>query len=106
MKPRCRSPKIEEYLLALSHPVGGAKARYLIARGYSPDAPDALEEDLKAIARTGALESTEATDWGTKYLVVGSVEAPDGARLELATVWIASGENTPVLVTAYPWKVE
>jgi len=96
--------KIGEYLLSLGHPVGGAKARYLIARGYDPDVPEVLERDLKAVAKTGRVESTEATDWGTKYLVVGSVRAPDGTSLEVATVWITLGEDAPVLVTAYPWK--
>ena len=104
--PECTAlrAKIEEYLLSLGHPVGGAKARYLIARGYDPDAPEVLEKDLQVIAETGRVESTEATDWGTKYLVVGSVRAPDGESLELATIWIALGEDAPVLVTAYPWK--
>ena len=96
--------KIGDYLLSLAHPVGGPKARFLIARGYNPDFPEVLERDLKAIGITGRLESTEATDWGTKYLVVGSVRAPDGAALELATVWIRKGEDAPVLITAYPWK--
>jgi hypothetical protein len=96
--------KIEEYLLSFGHPVGGAKARYLMARGYDPDMPEVLEKDLKAIAETGRIKSTEATDWGTKYLVVGSVQAPDGAPLEFATIWIRLGEDAPVLVTAYPWK--
>ena len=95
--------KIELYLLALTHPVGGAKARYLVVRGYDPDEPNVLEADLRTIARTGRVESTEATDWGTKYLVVGSVRAPDGESLELATVWIASEGRDPMLVTAYPW---
>jgi hypothetical protein len=96
--------KVEAHLLALSHPVGGAKARYLVARGYEPESPQVLEADLRTIARTGQVESTEATGWGIKYLVVGSVRAPDGESVELATVWIASEGRDPVLVTAYPWK--
>ncbi|MDH3208257.1 MAG: hypothetical protein OEO79_16775, partial [Gemmatimonadota bacterium] len=98
--------KIVDYLLSVAHPVGGAKARYLIARGYDPGLPEVLEKDLKAIGMTGRVESTAATDWGTKYLVVGSVQAPDGAAVEFATVWIRLGHDAPVLVTAYPWKAE
>jgi hypothetical protein len=96
--------KIEEYLLSIAHPVGRAKAQYLISRGYDPEVPEVLEEDLKIVAREGAVRSTEATEWGTKYLVVGSLSAPDGGELELATVWIAAGQAVPVLVTAYPWR--
>jgi hypothetical protein len=96
--------KVEGYLLSLGHPVGGAKARFLVGRGYDPESPEVLAEDLRAIGRTGRIASTEATDWGTKYVVVGSVRAPDGGSLELATVWIVAGDEVPVLVTAYPWK--
>jgi hypothetical protein len=95
---------VEGYLLAAEHPVGGAKARYFMARGYDHKKPDVFVSDLKTLARTGRVESTQATDWGTKYVVVGSVRAPDGRDLELATVWIASGEDSPLLVTAYPRK--
>ncbi len=96
--------KVEEYLLSLGHPVGRAKAEYLISRGYEPGAPEVLESDLKRVAGSGQVRSTEATDWGTKYLVVGSIQAPDGKPLELATVWMVARRDVPVLVTAYPWR--
>lgn len=76
----------------------------MVSRGYDPRAPEALEGDLKRIARAGRVVSTEATAWGTKYLVVDSIRAPDGELLELGTVWIVSGEEVPVWVTAYPWR--
>ena len=63
-----------------------------------------MEGDLKRVALAGQVRSTEATDWGTKYLVVGSVQAPDGKLLDLATVWMVKGRDVPVLVTAYPWR--
>jgi len=95
---------VRDYLLSIAHPLGGPKARYLISRGYHPEAADVLENHLTEVARAGRVESTEATEWGTKYLVVGSLEAPDGGPLELATVWMISGEDVPVLVTVYPWR--
>ena len=88
----------------MGHPVGRAKAEFLISRGYDPQAPEALERDLKGVARLGRIRSTETTDWGTKYLVVGSIQAPDGKPLELATVWMVQGSRAPMLVTAYPWR--
>jgi hypothetical protein len=42
LKPRS---KVEEYLLALGHPVGSAKARYLIARGCDLHVPEDFEND-------------------------------------------------------------
>jgi len=107
--PRCgevqvRGSKIQEYLLSLAHPVGRAKAEYLISRGYIPEAPEILGNDLKRVARSGQVRSVEATEWGTKYLVVGSILAPDGKPLDLATVWMVKGRDVPAFVTAYPWR--
>ena len=91
-------------MLSLGHPVGRGKAEYLISRGYDPEAPEVLGNDLRRIAPSGLVLSTEATEWGTKYLVMGSILAPDGKPLDLATVWMAGGRDAPVLVTAYPWR--
>jgi len=96
--------KILNYLLSRSHPVGSAKARYFASRGYRVGAPDVLERDLRVVAAEGTVESTEETVWGTKYVVVGSLVAPDGDPLELATVWMRRAEDRPMLVTAYPWR--
>ena len=96
--------KLTGYLLATGHPVGGAKARYFESRGYSVDAPEVLEESLTHVALKGEVVSEEATEWGTKYLVVGTVRAPDGNPMRLATVWIDGDEQVPMLVTAYPVK--
>ena len=94
--------KINLYLLATGHPVGGAKARFFESRGYSIDAPEVLEESLTDVALGGEVISEEATEWGTKYVVVGTVRAPDGNPISLATVWIDVDEGVPMLVTAYP----
>lgn len=96
--------KIRSYLLSRSHPVGRAKARYFASRGYRVESPDVLDRDLRVVAKEGVVRSTEETEWGIKYVVVGSVTAPDGDLLELATVWMVGGGGRPVLVTAYPWK--
>jgi hypothetical protein len=96
--------KIRGYLLSRSHPVGSAKARYFASRGYRAEASDVLERDLRMVAKAGEVRSTEDTEWGIKYVVAGSVTAPDGGLIELATVWMVGGGGRPVLVTAYPWK--
>ena len=84
--------------------MGSAKARYFASRGYGLEAPEILERDLLAIAQEGTVESTQAVPWGRKYLVTGTVRAPDGAQVSLATVWIVREGARPVLVTAYPWR--
>jgi Domain of unknown function (DUF6883) len=42
--------KVTGYLLAVAHPVGGAKARYFESRGYSVEAPEQLEDALRQVA--------------------------------------------------------
>lgn len=96
--------KVTGYLLALGHPVGGAKARYFLSRGFSLEAPDVFEEALREVAESGLVKGTKATEWGTKYFVVGEVVAPDGNAVVLGTVWIVAGDARPILVTAYPTR--
>ncbi len=86
--------------------MGGPKVKYFQSRGYDPAAPGVLVDTLRRVAADGVLTDTEATFWGTKYLVVGTVTAPDGRPITLGTVWIRSGEGPPVLVTAYPIRKE
>ena len=93
-------------MLSTGHPVGGAKARYFESRGFSVDAPEALESALHRVAKEGRVKTKEATDWGTKYFVVGTVEAPDGNPMTVSTVWIIDAEEIPTLVTAYPARRE
>jgi len=94
--------KVTGYLLATAHPVGGAKARYFESRGYSIEEPQKLEDALRQVAAEGTVAKENATRWGIKFVVEGSVIAPDGNPLPLATVWIVKESSVPVLVTAYP----
>ncbi|MDH3207947.1 MAG: hypothetical protein OEO79_15180 [Gemmatimonadota bacterium] len=96
--------KVEAYLLSPSHPVGSAKARYFSSRGYRAESPEVLERSLAQLARSGTVRSTQEIEWGTKYLVTGDITAPDGEKMELATVWMVRDDAPPVLVTAYPWR--
>lgn len=42
--------KLTTYLLALSHPVGGSKARFFRAHGFSDENVDLLTERLRRFA--------------------------------------------------------
>ncbi len=96
--------KLVGYLLSAAHPIGSAKARYFTSRGYRVADADVLQRDLKEIARTGSVHSTQDGKWGTKYVVTGAVQAPDGDQMALSTVWIVSEGAHPLFVTAYPWR--
>ena len=54
----------------------------------------------------GTVITEEAMGWGTKYFVVGTIDAPDGKPITLGTVWIVDESHVPTLVTAYPSQRE
>jgi len=98
--------KVTGYLLATGHPVGGAEARYFESRGFGLEAPEILESALRKIAMDGTVITEEATEWGTKYFAVGTIDAPDGNPMTVDTVWIVDEGDVPTFVTAYPTRRE
>lgn len=95
--------KITEYLLNASHPDNGGKARFFESLGFSTAAPMLLAASLRAHATSGEVVQESMSMHGTKYVVDGQLEAPDGRRRAVRTVWIIdTGQELPRLVTAYP----
>ncbi len=97
------SRKVREYLLAMDHPVGRAKARFFRALGFDQLTWGALQEALQHHALAGEAEEQPRTPYGQKFVVRGSLQGLNGAIASLVTVWIISREHeAPRLVTAYP----
>ncbi|OIN82749.1 hypothetical protein BST29_20765 [Mycobacterium malmoense] len=95
--------KIIDYLLAMAHPVGGAKAVLFMSLGYRSHEWTRLRDDLAHIAQNGELVEVGATAYGSKMIVDGVVESPCGRMVALRTVWISDEpDGVPRLVTAYP----
>ncbi|MCE9595381.1 MAG: adhesin [Planctomycetes bacterium] len=95
--------KLVGYLLSSTHPVGRYKARFFLQVGYTETHATRFEADLLDHARAHSATLTEATAFGRKYEVRGSLLTPSGRRTDLVTVWIIlDGEQVPRLITAYP----
>lgn len=95
--------KLGDYLLNLNHKVGFSKAKFFRARGYDESNITRLESDLLNIAIQNEVAEIEITDFGTKYVVFGDINAPNGRPSIVRTVWvIRKGEDYPRFVTAYP----
>lgn len=95
--------KVTRYLLAADHPDGGSKARFFLRKGYLTARPERLVDDLLEVARSGTVAETLRTPHGTKHIVDGTVDTPDGSRVRLRTVWIVEPvDPRPRFVTAYP----
>jgi hypothetical protein len=94
--------KLTTYLLALTHPVGGSKARFFRAHGFGDHNAGLLADGLRSIA-TGVVSSARPSPFGTKYVVAGELPTPRGTVVQIETVWIIEPPiNCPRLVTAYP----
>ncbi len=95
--------KLTEYLLNMQHPVGGSKANWFHGLGYDLADPTALEHDLLELVHTSEDYVAKGSPFGTKYVVDGTITAPNGTKVNLTTVWIIESSNDrPRLVTAYP----
>ena len=94
--------KIVTYLLGSSSFASVAKARFFGSLGFSAERWEELAQALRTQAK-GACLTVAESPWGTKHIAVGEIDAPDGRRYKILSVWIEEGE-TLRLMTAYPAK--
>jgi hypothetical protein len=95
--------KIEDYLLSPFHVVGRFKAVVFNTLGYSRDAWQQLDSDLRKHLHANDVLETQRNTFGLKYVVGGNLLTPSGAVADFFTVWIIlDGESVPRFVTAYP----
>lgn len=94
--------KLTAYLLNASHKRGGPKARLLLSLGYSPDAPAALESDLRAHLSFEVARTSENA-FGVVYEVEGPIRTPGGKTVRFCSIWqIDAGTSEPRFITMYP----
>ncbi len=97
------SPKLHDYLLSKTHPVGRWKARFFRALGFDVTNADVLEQQLIAIAHSEDVKDVVRSEHGTKYVIEASLQIPAGGFVRVQTVWIIeTGQDYPRFVTAYP----
>lgn len=90
--------KIAEYLLTEE-----AKSGFFLRFGFTIENWAVLAEALTSHAQTHDYTRTREAPFGTLYSVEGELEAPDGRRPYVRTVWNLSSEQAaPRFITAYP----
>lgn len=95
--------KLTDYLLNEWHEDGRGKALFFERFGYSITNWEALEMALKGHAQTHEVVKVERTPFGTRYVVEGALETPDGRMPLVRVVWFIDLDGgIPRLVTAYP----
>ncbi len=98
---RVDQSKIVGYLL--SHSSGQGKAAFFLGFGFQPEKWMTLADALTAQARRNPVVTKVDSPYGTRYSVDGEVEAPDGRRPSVRTVWILERHSDePRLITAHP----
>ena len=94
--------KLRDYVLSPAHPEGRGKAEYLGRLGYSQDAFEQLEADLREQILSREAQPGRASRYGQKYEILGPLTGPNGTAW-VRTIWIVlTGETAPRLVTLIP----
>jgi hypothetical protein len=97
------APKLDDYLLADTHPTGRLKAKFFKGLGFSKANRQELEQQLLHIAQTSPVVSVVASPHGEKFIIDGALRTPPGTGAAVRTVWIIdAGKHRPRFVTAYP----
>ena len=95
--------KVRDYLLSAVHPVGRFKAVVFQALGYRADGWERLRDDLLALARTTEAVPGQASAFGQKYEVSGTLRGPNGREAKFTCVWLVSvDDGAPRFITAFP----
>ena len=95
--------KIRDYLLSPLHPVGRFKAVVFQALGYEAGRWEQLRDDLLALARTTEAVPGQASAFGQKYEVSGTLHGPNGREAKFTCVWLVPAEGgAPRFITAFP----
>lgn len=98
--------KITDYLLNASHPDNGGKAAFFTGLGFQREQWETLAAAFKRLAREAEVMVAAEAAHGTKYVIAGRIESPEGRAAMVQTVWIVDkGQDAARLVTAYPRKV-
>jgi hypothetical protein len=97
--------KMWDYLLNPTHRFGASKARFFAEFGFTLEAWEVLAVALKKHGRDNEVAKMKETGFGPRYEVEGELEAPDGRRPRIRTVWqVDTGEIRPRLITAHPME--
>ena len=94
--------KIVDYLLNPGHPDGASKAAFFLAMGFQPEKWQVLASAFQQLAHREEVVCVDSQH-GSKYIVRGEIDTPNGRTVAIRTVWIVDeGNEVPRLVTAFP----
>jgi hypothetical protein len=97
--------KIVRYLLSTTHRAGKSKASFFMQFGFDSSRWEELAGALKQHAKDNEITLKVPTIFGTRYVIDGSLTAPDGRLLNVRTAWfIGDDGEVPRFITAHPLR--
>ena len=97
--------KIVGYLLSTTHTAGKSKAAFFGKHGFVVANWQALAWALREHATKNPVLQADETAFGKRYIVDGTLLAPDGTVLNVRSVLFMTTETTiPRFATAHPLK--
>ena len=97
--------KIVRYLLSTTHRAGKSKAGFFTEFGFSADRWEVLDRALRQHAMDNEIALEQRTVFGTRYVIDGLLQAPDGRLLNVRAAWFIDKEgDAPRFITAHPLR--
>jgi hypothetical protein len=97
--------KIVKYLLSTTHRAGKSKAAFFMEFGFMPARWQELDSALRQHAMNNEIARQERTSFGTRYVIDGPLQAPDGRVLNVRAAWFIDNEgDAPRFITAHPLR--
>ena len=94
--------KIVRYLLSTTHRAGKSKAAFFMEFGFSAERWEDLDRALRQHAMDNEIALEQRTSFGTRYVIDGLLQAPDGRSLNIRAAWFIDNEgDAPRFITAH-----
>jgi hypothetical protein len=104
-KTQVSETKIVKYLLSTTHRAGKSKAAFFMEFGFDPDRWEEFGRALRQHATNNEITREEKTRFGTRYIIDGPLQAPDGRMLNVRTAWFIDNEgDAPRFIKAHPLR--
>jgi hypothetical protein len=91
--------KLTNYLLVLQPK--DDKSKYLKKGGYTLENWQQLEADIRSQILTQPAHFLEKTNYGKKYMIVGTLNGRNSIAIKVKTIWMITG-NITKFVTLVP----
>jgi hypothetical protein len=100
-KAEVSETKLIKYLLSTTHRAGKSKATFFMEFRFDPARSEELERALRQHATDNDIAREEKTRFGTRYVIDGLLQAPDGRMLNVRTACFINSEGgAPRFITS------